>query len=248
MPALHIETRSPNALTAHAMHARAGLSANAQRMNDGADDRDPFRAVGRTIAVARGAIVFEEGDPAEAYFRVVSGSLRLYRMTEDGKRQIIAFLHPGQFFGLETDDTHQFSVDALSSATIQRLPRTQVTALIRGDSALGGYLFAMLRDQLMSTQQRLVLGRFGAKARVASFLVMLSRRDGKAGATRDIHLAMSRSDIADFLGLAVETISRAIGEFKEKAIISLVNPQHIAIRNLEVLEEIAKGEVDGLPA
>ncbi len=248
MPALHIETRSPNALAAHAMHARATLNADAPRTNDRADNRDPFHAVGRTIAVAKGAVVFEEGDPAEAYFRVVSGSLRLYRMTEDGKRQIIAFLHAGQFFGLELDEVHQFSVDALSPATVQRLPRAQVTSLIRSDSALGGYLFAMLRDQLMSTQQRLLLGRFGAKARVASFLVMLSRRNGKAGATRDIHLAMSRSDIADFLGLAVETISRAIGEFKEKAIISLVNPQHIAIRNFEVLEEIAKGDVESIAA
>lgn len=248
MPALRTETRSPNALVARAMHARANLNADARRTVDRVDNLDPFHAVGRTIAVAKGGIVFEEGDPAEAYFRVVSGSLRLYRMTEDGKRQIIAFLHSGQFFGLELDDIHQFSVDALSSAVVQRLPRAQVTALIHRDSTLGDYLFAMLRDQLMSTQQRLVLERFSAKARVASFLVMLSRRNGKTGTARDIHLAMSRSDIADFLGLAVETISRAIGELKENAIISLVNPQHIAIRKFEALQEIAKCEIDGAPA
>lgn len=211
---------------------------------DRSEARDPLGGIGVTLSISKGTTVFEEGDAAEHYFRVMSGHLRLYKLTEDGKRQIIAFLRPGQFFGLDPEETYQFSADALTASSVQRLPRAQIAALMRSEPDLGAKFFSVLRDQLLAVQQRLVLlGRKTAKARVASFLVMMSRSDGLRGPTHDVHLAMSRYDIADFLGLAVETVSRTFGELKEKTIIALPSPQHVAIRQWDALEEIADNDM-----
>lgn len=252
MPALHAEqSRSvkipPSVMAGRSWPQAAARPQVASRAH--AETRDPLSGIGVISTVTKGATVFEEGDAADHYFRVVSGHVRLYKLTEDGKRQIIAFLRAGQFFGLDPEEIYQFSADALTTSTIQRLPRAQIAALINSDSALGARFFSVLRDQLLGVQRRLVLlGRKTAKARVASFLMMMSRADGTEAPANDIHLAMSRYDIADFLGLAVETVSRIFGELKEKTIIALPSPQHVAICRFEALEEIADDDLGAAAA
>lgn len=205
---------------------------------------DALDAIGVTLSAEKGDSVFDEGEPAEHYFQVLSGTVCVYKLMEDGKRQIVALALPGDFFGFGSGELYDFSAEAITEARIRRFSRARAAALICSDAALGSRLFAIVRDQLVAAQQRLVLlGRKSAKARVASFLLMLSARRRIAPSSPDIDLDMSRSDIADYLGLALETVSRILSQLRETQVIDLPSPQHIMVRNPDALREIAEGDV-----
>lgn len=205
---------------------------------------DALDAIGVGLSADEGETLFDEGEPAEHYFQVLTGTVCVYKLMEDGKRQIVAFALPGDFFGFGSGDVYNFSAEAITESKIRRFSRARAAALIGSDAALGSRLFAIVRDQLVAAQQRLVLlGRKSAKARVASFLLMLGARGQNKPSLPAIDLEMSRGDIADYLGLALETVSRALSQLRENRVIDLPSPQHIMIRNLEVLREIAEGDV-----
>jgi CRP/FNR family transcriptional regulator len=205
---------------------------------------DALDTIGMSLSVDKGETLFDESEPAEHYFQVLAGTVCVYKLMEDGKRQIVAFALPGDFFGFGSGEMYDFSAEAITNSKIRRFSRARAAALIRSDAALGSRLFSIVRDQLVAAQQCLVLlGRKSAKARVASFLLMLSARGGNTPSSPDIDLEMSRSDIADYLGLALETVSRALSQLRENRVIELPSPQHIMVRNVAALREIAEGDV-----
>ncbi len=153
-----------------------------------------------------------EGEPASAFFNISSGTVRLYKLMPDGRRQITGFVGIGHFLGLAVSDTYAFSAEAIEPVRYCRFSRTKLRALLDDFPALEKRLLQVASDELVAAQeQMLLLGRKTARERLASFLLAQSRL-GVACQTPRVQFAlpMTRGDIADYLGLTIETVSRTL--------------------------------------
>jgi CRP-like cAMP-binding protein len=192
-----------------------------------------------------GAYLYFEGDELEWLYQVTSGVLRLTRLLADGRRQVIAFAYPGDIVGFPANDLHHTDCEALTDVRLQPFRRTHLENG-EGDPALHRSLLqAALREISGMQDHFMMLGRKSATEKLASFLCALSERVGEdLGAYRQITLPMSRSDIADFLGLTTETISRTFTQLRKSGIIAIDNIHTIIIRRPTALLSLADGDND----
>ena len=203
-------------------------------------------ALGSTISVRAGQTIVLEGDPIDYYYRIVTGSVRLYNAVADGRRQIIDFLGPKECFGLTGLSHHAYSVEAITDATLIRYQRQRLAAAFDETPSLGRQLFELACTELGQAQRRmLLLGRKSAEEKVASFLLDLAdRQDLDQGeAPPRLHLAMSRQDIADHLGLTIETVSRIFTRLKRSGLIDLPSRHSVGLKQVEQLTAIADGQL-----
>jgi CRP/FNR family nitrogen fixation transcriptional regulator len=206
--------------------------------NDG--EGDILEMLGTVVTARAGTEIYGEGDEATAWYRVQSGVLRTCKLLPDGRRQIEDFLFPGDFFGLETRGEHSFGAEAITSATVVRYSRPRLTAAAASNTRLAARLLDVTLGQLDKVHNRLVLlGRKTAEEKLASFLLEMLDRSTKADA---IDLTMSRTDIADYLGLTIETVSRTFSMMKHEGVIALPNAQHVEILDRDMLEEMSGDE------
>lgn len=200
-------------------------------------DTNALERIGTRLVLHRGQTLFHEGDSNEAVYRVMSGAVRTSRLMADGRRYVADFLFPGDFVGLNDGRTRGMTADALCDAVLIRYPRSQFDRTLDADRSLGRMILTMLCGGLSSAQDRmLLLGRKTAAERVASFLLMMAERKGN----ERFELPMTREDIADYLGLTVETISRTISQFKAKNVIRTEGATTITITRRELLENLAE--------
>jgi len=186
--------------------------------------RAPTRSgppAGTQMALSKDEELFAEGDDADCFYQVVSGAIRSYKLLSDGRRQIDAFHLPGDIFGLEAGAEHRFSAEALGNASVIAYRRSRLPALIQDDPAF--------RDKIMSSTLRsleraqdhmMLLGRKTAQEKLATFLLDLAQRI--CGDDEHLELPMQRSDIADYLGLTIETVSRTLTQFARSGLIHLL--------------------------
>jgi CRP-like cAMP-binding protein len=199
-----------------------------------------LHAMGSTLHFAKNAALFQEGDPSLHVYKVISGAVRTCRMLIDGRRQIADFFLPGDFFGLDWQGVHSFTAEALSDAVVISYPRRPLEVLAESTTSIHRLLMSMLCKGLAATQEHVVmLGRQTAHERLAWFLLRVRER---SGGDRDIDMPMSRIDIADYLGLTIETVSRGISEFKRRHYISASNAHQIRLTGLSALQALASGE------
>lgn len=171
--------------------------------------------------------IYGEDEPAEFIYKVVSGAVRSYKLLADGRRQIGAFHLPGDLFGLEASDRHQLTAEAIVETKVVLLKRRSLDALAAQDVRIAYKLWTAAAENLRSAEQRmLLLGRKTAQERVASFLVEMDDRCGGKGM---IDLPMSRRDVADYLGLTLETVSRAISQMRSSGMLRLANARHVEL-------------------
>jgi CRP/FNR family transcriptional regulator, anaerobic regulatory protein len=206
------------------------------------------QAASRVIAVSAmhkaraGETLFSEGDDADGIYEVVGGMLRLYKLLPDGRRQITGFLGNGQILGLAPEGTHVYSAEAITDVTLCRYPRAGLDRLIDEVPGLARRLLAVTSHELRAAQdQMLLLGRKAAAEKVASFLLLMADQQGSDD---EVEVPMARSDIADYLGLTTETVSRTFTKLKVDGLISLPTPNHVEIRDRDQLEDFATGQVD----
>lgn len=187
--------------------------------------------------------IFHEAEYADYVFNVTSGSIKLYKLLGDGRRQITGFLFPGDFLGLALNETYSYTAEAIEPVTACRFPRQKLEKLFDEFPRLEKRMLGMAVDELAAAQdQMLLLGRKTAKEKVASFLLMLARRQEHRGIDLDlIEVPMSRSDIADYLGLTIETVSRTLTQLRKDSTISLKDNKHIEPIGLDMLEDLAEG-------
>jgi CRP/FNR family nitrogen fixation transcriptional regulator len=180
--------------------------------------------------------VYAEGDRVVNFYKVVSGAVRTYRLLSDGRRQIDGFHLPGDIFGLEAGDERRTGADAVVDTTLATYRRNDSDALT-GDGALAQEVVAaMLRALERAQDHMMLLGRKSAKERVASFLLGLARRAGTEDA---IALPMSRTDIADHLGLTIESVSRTFTQLeREGVIVFTAQRRAVAVQNLPALRRL----------
>ena len=198
-----------------------------------------FEQIGTRRSYARNDEIFAEGDRADCWFKVVSGAVRVCKLLPDGRRHIAEFHFAGDCFGFDSLPERLFSAEAVSDAVIMRFPRPATERLIDESPKLARYLREMtLRDLANAQIRMLTLGRMSAPERVATFLRdMFDRRD----ASRVLDLPMARADIADYLGLTIETVCRVLSAFKRDGVIDIPNAHRIELRNRAALAEIGEG-------
>jgi CRP-like cAMP-binding protein len=191
--------------------------------------------IGATVPFGRNEEIYGEGESAEYAYKVLRGAVRVYKVLNDGRRQISAFYLPGDIFGLEPGDEHAFSADAITDSSILVVKRTAVAALTARDVTSAQQLWALTARELQYMQDHVVLLVKSARERIASFLLQMGHRI--AGAN-EIELPMSRQDIADYLGLTIETVSRTLTQLENSAAIALPGSRRIVIRNRGILNRL----------
>jgi len=196
----------------------------------------------RTVAPRQ--MLFCEGDPADSIYEVVRGMLKLFKLLPDGRRQVTGFLSPGHLLGIAHDDRYLHTAEAVTEVVLCRYPRAQFDRLIDEVPGFARRLLAATCDELRAAQdQMLLLGRMGAAEKVASFLLaMAERRQSEEDDDDEILVPMARNDIADYLGLTTETVSRTLTQLKREGVISLSTPSHIVLRDRERLSQLSEGE------
>jgi CRP/FNR family nitrogen fixation transcriptional regulator len=179
--------------------------------------------------------IFGENEPAERVYKVTKGAVRTYKILCDGRRQIGAFYFPGDIFGLEIGKEHQFSAEAIGKTTLLVIRSGAVVSLAERDSKAARELWAFTARELHHVQEHMMLMVKSAQQRVACFLLEMSDRLAEGEA---IELPMSRQDIADYLGLTIETVSRTLTQLVSDRTIGLSSSRRIVLRNCSVLHEL----------
>ncbi len=174
-----------------------------------------------TVRAQRDEEIVAQGEPAGYCYTVVSGCVRTVKLMEDGRRQVGEFLFPGDLFGWEALDEHDFAAEAVTPVTLRRYSRRSLEALADRDRDFARRLRELTASQLRAGRERmLLLGRKTAAERIASFLLEMAERmnpDGRAL----IELPMGRADMADYLGLTIETVCRGLTQLRRRGTIAV---------------------------
>jgi CRP-like cAMP-binding protein len=195
----------------------------------------PIELMGATVPYCRNAEIYGENEPADFLYKVISGTVRTYKVLSDGRRQIGAFHLPGDMFGFESGETHTCSAEAITQAKVMVIRRSAVAALAARDNAVAQYLLSLTGRELGRAQSHLMLLIKTAQERVAGFLLEMADR---IKMHNEIELPMSRQDIADYLGLTIETVSRTLTQLENAAAIALPTSRHIVLRNRGALHRL----------
>lgn len=191
--------------------------------------------MGAPMPFARNAEIYGENEPAEYLYKVINGTVRTYKVLNDGRRQIGAFYLPGDIFGLEVGNEHTFSAEAIVDCKILVIKRSMVINLAARENDVARQLWAMTASELQRVQDHIMLLIKTAQERVAGFLLEMAKR---APAGNEIDLPMSRQDIADYLGLTIETVSRTLTQLENSAAIAVPSSRRIVLRNRAALTRL----------
>lgn len=180
--------------------------------------------------------IYGEDEPAEYVYQVIRGAVRTYKLLSDGRRQIGAFHLPGDVFGLESAATHRLAAEAILDTTLRLVKRKSLEQAAHNDVRVARDLWTITSGELQHAENHmLLLGRKTAMERVATFLLEMDRRIAKTGM---IALPMCRRDIGDYLGLTLETVSRALSELQQQGVLGLSGARQIVLRNRERLADL----------
>jgi CRP-like cAMP-binding protein len=194
--------------------------------------------LGVVVTLHRDQSLFYEGDRAEFYFKVVSGAIRGCKLLPDGRRHVGDFFLAGDFIGLEAATNYIFSAEAITDTTLVRYCRRSVDALAATEPRVGRRLLDIVCHGLSAAKQQMVLlSRKTAEERIASFVLGMAERNGRADY---VALPMTRTDIGDHLGLTMETVSRAFSQLKSDGVLELKNSREVTIRDRNALESLAE--------
>lgn len=195
----------------------------------------PFGFTGPCLRHARDEEIFGEGETADHVYQVISGSVRTCRTLRDGRRQIDEFHFAGDYFGLEAGDLHRVSAEAMTETTVRMVRRGALSQLAAQRPEVARVLFRLTVEGLQRSQDHvLMLGRKSARERVVGLLVDLADRTGGD----ELDIPMSRQDMADYLGLTIETVSRCIHQLQHDGLIALPTPRKVLLRDRAALERM----------
>jgi CRP/FNR family transcriptional regulator, nitrogen fixation regulation protein len=194
-----------------------------------------MEAMGTQMSFGPNEEIFGECEPAEYVYKVIKGAVRTYKILCDGRRQIGGFYLPGDIFGLEIGNEHQFSAEAIKDVRVLVVRRSAIVSLAERDCDAARELWSFTGRELNRVQEHLLLLVKSAQQRVASFLLEMSTR---LAATDAIELPMSRQDIADYLGLTIETVSRTMTQLVSEQAIGLPSSRRIVLRNSGALRQL----------
>jgi len=190
--------------------------------------------MGASMTFKKGAEIYGENEPADYVYKLVSGTARSYKILNDGRRQIQGFYFPSDIFGLEGGAEHASSAEAMSDVTVLVVRRSAILAAATRDSDVANQMWTYTSRELNHARGHAMLLVKTAQERVASFLLQLADRF----AGNAVELPMSRQDIADYLGLTIETVSRTLTQFQDDAAIELPSSRRVILRNRLALNNL----------
>lgn len=194
-----------------------------------------IKLTGQSLSFRRNAEIYGEGAPAAYLYKVVSGAVRTYRVLADGRRQIQAFYAPGDIFGFGLESEHTHSAEAIVDSRVMLIRRRAIAALAARDGDVACQLWTLTARELRRVQNHTMLLVKTARERVVSFLLEMAER----GPTDEpVTLPMSRQDIADYLGLTIETVSRTLTSLESVEAIALPNSRRIVLRDRAALRRL----------
>ena len=180
--------------------------------------------------------IYGEGEPSEYVYQVIHGAVRTYKLLSDGRRQIGAFHLAGDVFGLDPGTSHRLTAEAITDTTVRLVKRRSLEAAAGSNVRVAHNLWTMTASELRHAEDHmLLLGRKTAMEKVATFLLEMDRRLAKAGM---MALPMCRRDIGDYLGLTLETVSRALSQLNDQGILVISSARQIVLRNRQRLADM----------
>jgi CRP/FNR family transcriptional regulator, nitrogen fixation regulation protein len=191
--------------------------------------------MGAPMSFARNAEIYGEGEPADFLYKIVSGTVRTYKVLADGRRQIGGFYLPDDIFGLETGEEHTFSAEAINPCEVLVIKRSALVVLAGKDIDVARQLWTLTGNELERVQDHILLLIKSAQGRVAAFLLEMAKRGCEGNA---VELPMSRQDIADYLGLTTETVSRTLTHLENADTIKLSSSRKIVLRDRMALNRL----------
>ena len=203
-----------------------------------------MRALGKMQRLKPEQAVFHEGDAAKRVFMVTQGALKLYTLLADGRRQVTGFMFPGDFLGISIDDEYAFTAEALVRSELWWFTRETFDRFVEDHPKIERELYRLAANELAAAQSQMVLlGRKTAAERLASFfLSLVERQELVVGEKQsEFDLPMSRLDIADYLGLTKETVSRMLAHLRNRKLIRLMSQDRVEILDRSELREMAEG-------
>jgi CRP/FNR family transcriptional regulator len=210
--------------------------------------RELDRLIKRRRTLRKGELLYRFGDPFHALYAIRRGALKTTGLMEDGRVQVTGFYLPSELLGTDAINADQYpcSAEALETSEVCEIPYSELEALAGRLSGLRHQLLRIMsREIVRDERQLMLLGRMTAEERLASFLLGLSRRQARLGMSpTELRLTMSRQDIGDYLGLALETVSRLFSRFQDDGLIG-VHGRQIQVRDLARVDALATGASDG---
>ncbi len=229
-------------MSAHAMSSQPIPPSAAGAAHRATLPHSALASLGTIAHCTRNHTIFAEGDAADYSYKVLAGAVRLSKMMSDGRRQIAEFALPGDFFGINWLDEQAVSAEALNDVTLVCYARGRLDRLCDENHDVREEIFSNLRHDLWAAQNHLViLGRQSALERVASFFVYLTARSRTTDKNK-IDIPMTRQDIADYLGLTIETVCRMLTKLKSSGTIDIPDRHTILVRNMAALKRAAQPE------
>ena len=198
----------------------------------------PTRIKLNEFSYKKGSEIFGEKEPADYVYQVTSGAVRSYKLLSDGRRQIGAFHLVGDIFGLEIGTEHRFTAEAVVDTSVRLMKRRSLELVAESDVVVARSLLSMTASNLRHAEDHmLLLGRKTSLERVAAFLIEMDRRSTAAGI---LALPMCRRDIADYLGLTLETVSRALSRLHDLGTLGFIgnNQRQIVLLDREKLASL----------
>lgn len=208
------------------------------------DAASRIAAISSLQTVTADKAVFSEGDDAENVYEVVRGVLKLYKLLSDGRRQIMGFLSAGDLMGLSFTGAYSYTAEAVTDVTLCRYSRARFERLVDEVPGFARRLLSVRSDELRAAQdQMLLLGRKTAVEKISSFLLTLAERAADTREANIVHVPMSRNDIADYLGLTIETVCRTLTKLKSLGVIKSMSSSDIKLMDSDKLEDLASGDL-----
>ncbi len=223
--------------------ACAGCEVRHHSICDSMADPDLARlsAAAVTMELRRGEVFIDEGEPATDFYNVTHGTVKLFKLLHDGRQQVTGFAPAGHFLGLAVAQTYAFSAEAIEPVRLCRFSRPKLRRLLDDFPEMERRLLETACNELATAQdQMLLLGRKTAAERVASFLIAWSEVSPTANGA--VHLPMTRSEIADYLGLTIETVSRTLSRFRKEHRISTPSNDEVVLLDRPWLRLATTGE------
>jgi CRP/FNR family nitrogen fixation transcriptional regulator len=192
---------------------------------------------GIVVSYASGQEIYGEGERPEYAYRVLSGAVRSFRVLRDGRRQVEAFHLPRQVFSMEMGDTYDCSTEALCETRLLAMKISTIESMMQTNPGVARGILSWAAESLTQAREQVVLlGRKTATEKVASFVLELDKADPDA---ESLTLPMSRYDIADYLGLTIETVSRAFANLQKADAIDMLSARHVVMRDRDGLRRLA---------
>ena len=207
------------------------------------DHAEELAGITQRMSCTAGSTLFTEGDPADSFYTVTEGVVQFSKYLLSGRRQILGFLLKGDFLGLAVQDQYSYTAEATTNCTLCQFNKRQFEKLMGAYPTLEHTLFNAVSNELIEVENRMVaLGHQLAEKRLAAFLTWYWERMRRMSPADDtsVTLPMTRRDIADYLCLSIEAVSRAFTKLRTQNIISLGDPQNVRILNLDKLKDLAE--------